>query len=105
MLRHARETNMLRLEMQGSGNATIFRLEGRLTNGGAEQIRTVVTRCPGQMQLVVDLTELTFIDSAGEEVLLFLRRLGAEFVAHTSYALDFCERLQLPLARNGASDL
>jgi hypothetical protein len=56
------------------------------------------------MKLVVDLTDVTFIDSSGEEVLLFLGRLEAEFVAETSYTLDFCERLSLPLACNGASN-
>src|ERR1700756_3316481 len=95
--------NMLRVEMQDSSGTRIFRLEGRFTNGGAEHVRTLLTRCPAHMKPVVDLTEVTFIDSAGEEVLLFLRKFGAEFVAQTSYALDFCERLQLPLARNGAS--
>jgi hypothetical protein len=30
-------------------------------------------------------------------VLLFIKRLGAEFVAETSYSRDICDRLQLPL--------
>ena len=38
-----------------------------------------------------------FIDAIGEEVLLFVKRLGAQFVAETSYSRDVCERLQLPL--------
>jgi hypothetical protein len=95
---------MLRVEIHDSGNTIMFKLEGRFTDGGAEHVRTLVTRCPAQMKLVVDLTDLTFIDSSGEEVLLFLRRLGAEFLAETSYTLDFCERLSLPLACNGASN-
>jgi hypothetical protein len=37
-----------------------------------------------------------FIDAIGEEVLLFVKRLGAQFVAETSYSRDVCERLQLP---------
>jgi hypothetical protein len=95
---------MLRVEMHDSGNTMIFKLEGRFTDGGAEHVRTLVTRCPAQMKLVVDLTDVTFIDSSGEEVLLFLERLEAEFIAETSYTLDFCERLSLPLACNGASN-
>jgi hypothetical protein len=39
-----------------------------------------------------------FIDAIGEEVLLFVKRLGAQFVAETAYSRDVCERLQLPLA-------
>lgn len=94
--------HMLRVEIHDSVDAMIFKLEGRFTDGGADHVRTLVTRCPPQMELVIDLTDITFIDSDGEEVLLFLRRLGAEFIAETSYTLDFCERLSLPLAGNGA---
>ena len=53
--------------------------------------------------MVVDLTDVTFIDSVGEEVLSFFGRFGAEFAASTSYTLDVCERLDLRLARDGAS--
>ena len=56
------------------------------------------------MRLVVDLTEITFIDSVGEEVLVFLGRFGAEFVAQTSYTLEICERLHLRLASDRASE-
>lgn len=97
-------TNMLRVEIHDLDDAMIFKLEGRLTNGGAEHVRTLPTRCPSHVRLVVDLTDVIFIDSDGEEVLLFLRRLGAEFIAETSYTLDFCERLSLPLAANDGAN-
>lgn len=92
---------MLRVEMHDSINALIFRLEGRFTGEGAEHVRTLVTRCRIVMRLVVDLTEVTFIDAVGEGVLSFFGGLGAEFIAPTSYSLDVCERLSLRLARNG----
>lgn len=87
---------MLRVETQESGDALIFRLEGRFTGEGAEQVRTLVTRCDNKMTLVIDLTEVLFIDALGESVLSFLKRLGARFVAETSYSRDVCERLDLP---------
>ncbi|HVN20114.1 MAG TPA: STAS domain-containing protein [Dongiaceae bacterium] len=90
---------MLRVEMRDSINAFIFRLEGRFTGEEAEHIRTLVTRCHSDMRLVVDLTEVTFVDAVGEDVLSLLKKLGALFLAGTSYALDICERLHLPLAR------
>ena len=95
---------MLRIEIQGSPDTSILKLEGRLTCDDAEHTRTVVTRCLQGTRLVVDLTEVTFIDSVGEEVLSFFGRFGAEFVVETSYALDVCERLHLRLARGGALD-
>jgi anti-anti-sigma regulatory factor len=92
---------MLRVETQESVDALTFRLEGRFTGEGAEQVRALVTRCNNEMRLVIDLTEVLFIDALGERVLSFLKRLGAQFVAETSYSRDVCERLHLPLVREG----
>ena len=91
---------MLRVETKQLDGALICRLEGRLTGAGAEQVRMLVTRCDTKLQLVLDLTEVMFIDAIGEEVLSFVKRLGGRFVADTSYSRDVCERLELPLAPN-----
>jgi hypothetical protein len=87
---------MLRVELRDS----LLKLEGRLTGEDAEHIRALMTSSY-IATTVVDLTEITFVDSLGETVLSLLGRLGAEFVAETAYAFDVCERLQLPLARTG----
>jgi hypothetical protein len=83
----------------------ICRLEGRFTGEGAGEVRRLVTRCDSQLELVVDLTDVMFIDAIGEEVLLFVKRLGAEFVAETSYSRDVCERLELPIIGKGKSNM
>jgi STAS domain-containing protein len=88
---------MLRVQTQELDGALICRLEGRFTGKGAEEVRTLVTRCDSKLELVVDLTEVMFIDAIGEEVLLFVKRLGAQFIAETSYSRDVCDRLQLSL--------
>ncbi len=88
---------MLRVQTEELDGALICRLEGRFTGKGAEEVHTLVTRCDSKLELVVDLTDVMFIDTIGEEVLLFVTRLGAQFVAETSYSRDVCERLQLPL--------
>ena len=87
---------MLRVETEQLDGALICRLEGRFTGEGAEEVRRLVTRCDNKLDLVVDLTDVMFIDPIGEEVLLFAKRLGAQFVAETSYSRDVCERLELP---------
>ena len=92
---------MLRVEIQGSPDTLILKLEGRFTGDDAEHTRTLLAHCLAGVKLVVDLTEVTFIDSVGEEVLSFFGRFGAEFVAPTSYTLDVCERLHLRLANAG----
>ena len=88
---------MLRVETQELDDVLVCRLEGRFTREGAEEVRKLVTRCDCKLELVVDLTDVLFIDAIGEEVLLFVKRLGAQFVAETSYSRDVCERLQLQL--------
>lgn len=90
---------MLRVELHDS----ILKLEGRLTSADAEHIRGLIAHSHRLARIVVDLTEVTFVDSVGETVLSLLGQLGAEFVAETAYSLDVCERLDLPLAHEATS--
>ena len=90
---------MLRVETQELEGALICTLEGRFTGEGAEDVRLLVTRCVNKLELVMDLTEVMFIDAVGEDVLSLIKKLGGQFVAETAYARDICERLQLPLVR------
>ena len=92
---------MLRFEIRNSGETSQIMLEGRLTGDDAEHVRMQIARCPVSVRLIADLTEVVFIDHTGEQVLSFLGRLGAEFVAPNSYTLDVCERLNLRVATNG----
>lgn len=92
---------MLRVEMHDASNALVMKLEGRFIGEYAEYARSLVARCKISMRLIVDLAEVTSVDAIGEEVLLFFGRLGAEFVADNVYARYLCERLRLPLSRNG----
>jgi hypothetical protein len=95
---------MLRVEILDSANTLNLKLEGRFTGEDAEQTRMLATRCRSGMRLIVDLSEVEFIDALGEEVLSFFGRFGAEFVAPTSYGLDVCQRLHLRVAATTGSD-
>lgn len=86
---------MLRVEIVDSADALNLRLEGRFTGEDAEQTRMLMTRCQNGTRVVVDLSEVVFIDEVGEQVLSFFARFGAVFIAPTSYSLDLCERLHL----------
>ena len=96
---------MLRVEISDSADALILRLEGRFTGDDAEHTRTLTARFAARGKLLVDLTEVVFIDAAGEEVLSFLGQFGAKFVAPNSYVLDVCERLNLRVAPNDSPHL
>ncbi len=95
---------MLRVDIQESGNTVSLRLEGRFAGNDAENSRALVTRCRDGMKLVIDLTDVTFVDSIGEEVLSFFGQFGAEFTAQTSYSSDVCERLHLRFAQSESAN-
>lgn len=87
---------MLRIDFL---DKTDLRISGRLVEGNDEEVRLFVVQHKPSSNLVVDLSEVTFVDSKGEEVLLWLHRNGARFRADSSYALDVCERLQLTTSK------
>lgn len=90
---------MLRVEFNHSGDGTlVVRLFGRVVGPYAEDARIALTRFQLPPSMVVDLTEVSFIDSLGEQVLSWLGRLGATFVANDVYTRWICERLQLRIA-------
>jgi len=95
---------MLRVERHDTSNTTWLRVEGRLVGTFAEDVRSAVVGCKFLSSLIVDLTELMFVDAGGEEVLLWLGGMGAQFVADNTYSLDVCERLHLPLLKGNVLD-
>src|ERR1700691_813012 len=97
---------MLRVEFQDVGNTVTIRLEGRFVGPFAgpfaEDTRDLVTRCKIPLRLVVNLSEVTFVDAVGEEMLSWLARIGGKFIADNCYPLHVCERLRLPMASKHA---
>jgi hypothetical protein len=98
MLRIDWRTPMLRVEFQDLGNAVTMRMEGRLVGPFAENTRDLVTRCKLPLRFVVNLSEVTFVDAVGEEMLSWLARIGGKFIADNCYPLHVCECLHLPMA-------
>lgn len=94
---------MLRVEILDSADILKLTLEGRFTGEHAEQTQMLTTRCRNGAKLIVDLTDVEFIDAIGENVLSFFGRFGAEFIAPNSYTLDICERLDLSVIPRGNS--
>ncbi len=89
---------MLRVGFRDSEKAVIIRLEGALVAEFAEAVKQSVLRGDIHRRLVVDISEILFIDALGEGVLSWLKRIGGAFIADSSYSLHVCERLELPLA-------
>jgi hypothetical protein len=89
---------MLRIEFNHDGGKLIVRLQGRLIGAYAEHARIALERQQADTTVVVDLSDVTFVDTFGEQVLLWLGRLGASFVAGTVYTRSLCEDLRLRIS-------
>jgi hypothetical protein len=89
---------MLRVEFQDVGNTVTMRLEGRFVGLFARDTRDLLTRTKIPLRFVVNLSEVTFVDAVGEEMLSWLARSGGQFIADKCYPLHVCERLHLPMA-------
>ena len=90
---------MFRAEILWLANGPTLKMEGRLIGEWAEQARSLVTIDVVPKGLIVDLTEVSYIDSAGERLLSWLGSVGAVFVASGVYAPALCERLGLSPVR------
>ena len=94
---------MFRAEILWLANGPTLKMEGRLVGEWAEQARCLVTTDVVPKGLIVDLTEVSYVDSAGERLLSWLGSVGAVFAASGVYATALCERLGLlPMQRTWA---
>ena len=91
---------MFRAEIQWLASGPTLKLEGKLVADWAEQARRLVTKDVLPKGLIVDLTEVSYIDPVGEQLLKWLASVGAVFVAGSVYAFAVCDRLCLsPMQR------
>jgi len=101
---------MFRAEMLWLANGPTLKMEGKLVGEWAEQARCLVTADVVPKGLIVDLTEVSYIDSAGERLLSWLGSVGAVFAARGVYTTDVCERLglspvqRIPVQRYGSKE-
>ena len=80
-------------EIQWLASGPTLKLEGKLVADLAEQARCLVTKDVLPKGLIVDLTEVSYVDSAGERLLSWLGSVGAV------YGIGVCERLGLSPSR------
>lgn len=83
---------LLRIDLLDAGT---LRISGRLVEGDGEEVRQIVGQHRDSSNLVVDLSEVTFVGATGEQLLLWLGNRGARFRSDSAYALDVCARLHL----------
>ena len=94
---------MFRAEILWLANGLTLKMYGRLVGEWAEQARRLVTTDVVPTGMIVDLTEVSYVDSAGERLLIWLSSVGAVFVTSAVYTICVCERLGLsPMRRKPA---
>ena len=86
---------MFRITLKERSTGVTMRVEGRLDADFAGQARELIVCHSLPADLLVDVSDVTFADCAGEEALGWLSGVGAEFLAESSYSLNLCERLHL----------
>jgi len=91
---------MLRVEFHENDNYVTMKIEGRFVGRFAEDVRDLVSRRNAPGDLVIDLSDVSFVDEAGEKVLTWFARIGARFLTDNAYSSDVCTRLILPMFSN-----
>ena len=86
---------MFRAEIQWLADGPTLKMAGKLVGEWAEEARSLVATDVVPKGLIVDLTDVSYIDSAGQRLLIWLGSVGAMFVATNVYAAAICERLGL----------
>ncbi len=89
---------MLRIEFYKTPHGITVGLQGRFVKEFAEHACMLIGKSSAPSQFIVDLSDVTFVDAAGERVLIRFKELGVAFTADSAYCLDICECLNLPLA-------
>ena len=88
---------MFRAEIQQLTKGPTLKMEGSLVGDWAEEAKCLFTKGLVPKGLIVDLTEVMYVDSVGEQVLNWFESVGAVFAAKNVYTAGICERLRLPL--------
>jgi len=94
---------MLRMDFHELPDSFAMRMEGRFVGDFAEHARMLVARSKVPSSFVADLSDVTFDDATGEEVLVWFKEVGVKFVADSAYSADVCDRLQLPILNDSPS--
>jgi anti-anti-sigma factor len=65
-----RRSDLVRVDISGDDNFRIARLAGEIDISNADEVTNTLTRMPNTLYgLIVDLSELTYLDSAGVRML------------------------------------
>ncbi len=88
---------MFRIEFYEMPDRINVRVEGRFVGDFAEHARLLIAKSEAPSRFVVDLSDVSYIDEVGEQVLIWFNEIGVRFTADSLYSRGICEHLQLPM--------
>jgi hypothetical protein len=94
---------MFGTEILDAANGPTLKMRDRLVVGWAEQAKALITTCSVRKGLAIDLTDVSYTDSVGEQVLSWFKSIGAASEAEASYPLASATGLALPLRGESSS--
>jgi hypothetical protein len=86
---------VLRITLPTREDDPLFILEGRLAGKWVEELIRVIHQIRSGKKCVFDIENVFYVDSLGEEALLWMNRMGATFITENAYGRDLCQRLHL----------
>jgi hypothetical protein len=86
---------MLRITLPTCEEHPVYFLEGRLAGLWTKEFIRVTNQLGPGTTAVFDIENVFYVDSLGEETLLWLNRLGAAFIVENVYGQSLCKRLHL----------
>jgi len=88
---------MFRAQIDQSPSGPTLKMEGRLVGPWADEAKSLVNNGSVPKGLIIDITDVSYVDPVGEQALRWFASIGALFAAKAVYARLVCEQLQLPL--------
>ncbi|GLH69720.1 hypothetical protein GETHPA_12530 [Geothrix rubra] len=89
---------MLRIHVENETNAVRLRLEGKLIHPWVDELfRTWMDtspRIPGHWGVLVDLSEVSFVDARGKAMLAAMRRAGCSLQGPTPFIEAVIEEVE-----------
>lgn len=88
---------MLRITVQTEGSKTLLKLDGKITGPWVKELEScweMLRRVQTGKKLVVELTEVSFINSAGNLLLERMHREGAELLGEGPLTRSIVEEIE-----------
>lgn len=96
------ETNVIRITAQQESTVTRLFLEGKLSGPCVEELDKCWQTCPAsEMALLVDLTNVSFVDDHGKELLARMHNKGIKLFSRSVMTKCLIEEIENTPAESG----